>query len=255
MNVSKTELTSLLKQAFESLSFYTGEHDNAAATVVWAEMCGMQGLQALRRSLIRLEQQRPLPLTLISEDDGHAVFDAKDGCCLNWADVVTNLAYVKALKHGTSSVTVLNCHERKLVIKAMVDCGRRGMGCSLHWYDSDDPSIVHGVTFDVAAGATGLPSYTVGRGSEDNNSADDQGKSLFIHCSTGSQSLKHLQPALSDLHQSESTVLEADAMNNIYYSAVDHGLDIEEDLWQFLQKIAQGVLVCSSEQSRRGAGT
>ena len=60
MNVSKTELTALLKQVFEALGFSSGEHQNAAEMVVWAQMCGLEGLPELRRGLPRAPRRAPL---------------------------------------------------------------------------------------------------------------------------------------------------------------------------------------------------
>jgi LDH2 family malate/lactate/ureidoglycolate dehydrogenase len=254
MNVSKTELSAVLKQVFEGLDFAAGEHESAAEMIVWAQMCGLQGLQDLRLGLPRLTKKRPPSLRCITEDGSHAVIDADHSSCLNCADVITNLAYVKALDHGASSITVLNCHDRKLLIKAMVNSHRSDMACLLHWHDANDPSIVHLVRLALNTGTQDFPNYTVHKVSKEYSVDDSERHSLYIQCSRPRQQLEQVEPAVIAQLQEHSTVFSPETLQDNYHTALNKGLLIEESLWQLLQNLAAVVLVESSEQSRRGAG-
>ena len=254
MNVSKTELTALLKQVFEALGFSSGEHQNAAEMVVWAQMCGLEGLPELRRGLPRLLKQGLSTLRPVFEDDSHTVIDANHASCLHCADTATNLAYVKALTHGAFSITVLNCHDRKLAIKAMVDCCRHDLACSLHWYDEIDDSIIHVAKLLPDTGAKGFPGYTVSKLSQENKVDDRERHSLFIRCSSKQAQLEKTPPVGFAQLQVESGTMPPEALQYNYRAALNQGLVVEEDFQRVLQDLAAVVLVESSEQSRMGAG-
>ncbi len=254
MNVSKTELTALLKQVFEGMDFACGEDENAADLIVWAQMSGLDGLQELRSALPRLVAQRHLPLQCIADDETHTVLDAGGSSCLNCADVAINLAYVKALARGSSSVTLLNCHHRKLLSKAIMDCGHRGMACMMYWCDISDPTIKHVLSIAPEDGTHVLPRYTLNRVQKQGNIEGVPHQSLFIHCSTQWQQLEELQSSILSHRQEELKVIEPEALRDNYRVAVSRGLTMEKDLWENLQELARVVLVESSEQSRMGAG-
>jgi len=55
LNVSPTELKSLLKQAFEGMGFSQGTYQHAAEAVLWCEMRGLEGLQTLAADLSLLD--------------------------------------------------------------------------------------------------------------------------------------------------------------------------------------------------------
>jgi LDH2 family malate/lactate/ureidoglycolate dehydrogenase len=254
MNVSKTELTALLKQVFEGLGFHSGEDESAAKMIVWAEMSGLEGVRDLNRSLPHLMKHKSPPLQYVAEDDVHAVIDARNGSALNCADVAVNLAYAKALARGFSSVTLLNCHTRKLLIKAIMDCGRRGMACLMYWRDANDPAIEYVVSIAPGACADGLPRYTVNRVQQQGNIDDADRQSLTIHCATEWQQLEKYQSSFFSQSREQLSVIEPEALRDNYRSALHQGLPIEETLWEHLQELALIVLVESSEQSRMGAG-
>ena len=254
MKVSKTELTALLKQVFEGLGFASGEYENAADMIVWAQMSGLEGLGELRRGLPDLVAHRLRSLECVSEDETHAVLNAGDNSCLTCADVAMNLAYVKALATGFSSVTVLNCHDRKLLVKAVTDCGRRGMGCMMCWRDTNDPTIEHVLSMPPEAGADGLPRCAINKVEERGNIDDGHRQSLFIHCSTQWQELEKYQSSVFTQPQEELSVIGPSALRDNYRCALNRGLAMEQDLWERLQELARVVLVESSEQSRMGAG-
>lgn len=252
MKVSKNEITALLKQVFEGLKFRCGEYESAADMIVWAEMCGLSGLLALRHSLPYLTEQSPPPLRSIHESETKAVLDANNGSSLNCADVVMNLAYTKALAQECCSVTVLNCHNRKLFVKTIADCGNRGMSCLAYWRDAIDPVALHVVI--TAADSDGMPSYSTYKLSEQSFIEDSQRQSLFIECSTKPVTPDdHIGSLIADGDNPGTNVLPA-ALQNNYHASLMQGLSIEEDLWTQLQALAQIVLVESSEQSRMGAG-
>jgi hypothetical protein len=253
MNVSKTELTALLKQVFEGLGFACGEHESAADMIVWAQMSGLGGLQELGCALPYLVAQRQ-PLQCLCDDEAHATVDAGGSSCLNIADVAINLAYVKALARESSTVTVLNCYNRKLLSKAIVDCGRRGMACMMHWRDANDPLIEHVLRMAPEDGSNIMPRYTLNRVQVQGNIAEAHRQSLFIHCSTQWLQQKEYQSSVLSQRLEELNVIEPETLRDNYHFSLNRGMSMENDLWRRLQELALVVLVESSEQSRMGAG-
>ena len=254
MNVSKTELTALLKQALEGLGFHCGEYESAADMVVWAQMAGLEGVQELQRSLPYLIEHQSPPLEYISEDNTDAVIDARNGSALNCADVVVNLAYVKALAQGYSSVTVLNCHTQKLLIKAIVDCSRRGMACLMYWRDVNDPATQHIVSVEPRAGADTFPHYTTFGIRAQDTFENIEHQSLIIRCAEQWHTLEKYRAAVLSQDGEQCTTIEPESMRSNYHSAMCRGLPIDPSFWEHLLNLSQAVLIESSEQSRMGAG-
>lgn len=251
MNVSKNELTALLKQTFEALGFFSGEYERAAETIVWTEMNGMGGLGALNLALPYFAQDKHQPTKLISDNPGHATLDAENGSSLSCADLAMDLAFVKASTQGFATVTVLNCHNRKLLLKSVIDCGRRDMACMAYWRNASNPIIEH----VCSAGSGVIPHYRASTVPAQGNIEYAHRQSLFICCSSSVQRLDDHFHSRFRQAQEEITTAETAAMERHYRNSLSQGLDIDEQLWQRLQQLAKKVLVESSAQSRMGAGS
>ncbi len=251
MRVSKNEISALLKQVFEGIGFRCGEYENAADMVVWAQMCGLAGLQELRHALPHLIEHTPPALRNLTENKNQAELDANGGSSLNCADVVMNLAYTKALSQGFSTVTVHNCHNRKLFSKAIADCGKKEMACLAYWRNASDPVTLHVIS---AAGADDMPRYTTRTLGEQSPIQDEHRQSLFIVCSTRLAELDDYKHTIFPAQDDTETTAQPSLLRDRYHASLMQGLSIELDLWQQLQSLAKIVLVESSEQSRMGAG-
>lgn len=255
MKVSKTEMTSLLKQVFEALGFHVGEHESAAEMLVWAQMHGLRGFPELQQALPRLvDQDRPPPLELISEEDDRVVLDACGGSVLNCADVVMGLACARALSNDLCCVVVHNCHDRKLIIKAVTDCSRGGMCSMAYWRAESSPDTAHLIWLEADVGVDGLPNYTAGEPHVKCTIDTSESQSLFFLCSRDAQSWAQRRSSILSDDPEPLTIADPEKMGAHYQKAISDGLSIDEDLWRRLQLLARRVLVESSEQSRHGAG-
>lgn len=254
MRVSKTELTALLKQTFEGLGFSPGDCQNAADMVIWAEMTGLEGLRELREALPYLQDTDRPAVQCVSEEDAHKVMDARSNSSLVCADLAINTARANALAHGEATVTLLNCHNRKLVARLLMDCGQLGLSCMAYWRNGSDPVIQHVVSVHPEANSPCLPLYS--SGCADQNSAMDKEhcQSLFIVCAKGSDKVSDKAARLL-LHAGvDATRLRPDELQANYDAALNQGIAMDEQLWGDLLLLSQSVLVESSEQSRKGAG-
>jgi LDH2 family malate/lactate/ureidoglycolate dehydrogenase len=252
MQVSKTELTALLKQVFEGLGFHCGEHEKAADMTTWLAMVGLGGLQELSRAMPYLIDSPAPQLQLLSESDNHAEFDGGGGSTLNFADMATGLACVKALDTQMSCVTVHNCHNRKLLCKILADCGNTGMHCLAYWRNGSTAITEHMFSLRAADHSPGQVCYLQNAVREQTLIANEKRQSLFIHCSRNWHTLEAYQTAI--IASGAEPVSETDDMEIHYNRALDKGIAMDEDLWRQLQTLSHSVLVESSEQSRQGAG-
>jgi hypothetical protein len=63
INVSISELSSLLKRSFEGLGFNQGDYEDTASAALWLECHGLGGLDTVRRAWPRLQKHTQLSAT------------------------------------------------------------------------------------------------------------------------------------------------------------------------------------------------
>ncbi|MDV2116872.1 DUF3726 domain-containing protein [Alcaligenes faecalis] len=243
MHVSMTELKTVLRRCFEATGYFVGNYEDAANMILWLEKHGLNGLEELTRALPYIDQDNARPLsTVIYEDSTSAIIDSHGRSALNCIAASVDLAHAKALAQGVATVTVHNCHNRMFILKALTDCGRRGISVAAYWQNGSQTLIEH--TAAIKAGAR-YPSYSVAQTSQKVKDEDKQ--ALTIICSSRvdlTSSLQHL-----NAHHISAKQVELNKEQT-----VDCGIEISEQLWAHINKIGEGVLVESSERSRQGAG-
>jgi LDH2 family malate/lactate/ureidoglycolate dehydrogenase len=247
MQVSMIELKAALKRCFEAAGYFVGNYEDAANMIVWLEKHGLQGLGELERTLpyIKGDSEKELS-TLIYQDSTAAIIDCHNRSSLNNIPAAVDLAYTKALVSGIATVTVHNCHNRMFVLKAITDCGRRGISAVAYWKNGATRSREH--TVSIGAGHR-YPSYQEALTDLCAHSSDRQ--SLVIICSAQVDLKTSLQQ--STKHREIKKISAAQIELNKERS-IDCGITISEELWQQINQIGDGVLVESSDQSRQGAG-
>ena len=122
MKASRNELIALFKQAFEGVGFDFGGYESAADMIVCGQMQGIDSFAMIRKrmpdfSLRRRLQIGPCLLESKEDDKEHSVIDEKGNSCIVAAGIALDVTYVEAMKSGLADTTILNCHDRKLVIK------------------------------------------------------------------------------------------------------------------------------------------
>lgn len=243
MHVSMTELKAVLRRCFEATGYFVGNYEDAANMILWLEKHGLNGLGELSRALPYINQDRDKPLsTVIYEDSTSAIIDSHGRSALNCIAASVDLAHAKALSQGIATVTVHNCHNRMFILKALTDCGRRGISVAAYWQNGSKKIIEH--TAAIKAGAR-YPSYSVAQTKQDVQGEDKQ--ALTIICSSRVDLTSSLQ------HRSARHI-SAERIEINKEHTVGHGIEIAEDLWLQINRIGEGVLVENSERSRQGAG-
>ncbi|WP_299733660.1 DUF3726 domain-containing protein [uncultured Endozoicomonas sp.] len=248
MIISMNELKAALRRCFEASGYFVGNYEDAANMVLWLEKHGLNGLKELELALDYIKSDRKKTMSkVVYEDSTSAIINCSGRSALNCIASAVDLAHAKALEVGISTITVHNCHNRKFILKALTDCGRRGISVAAYWQNGSTTVTEH--TASIRAGAR-YPSYSESIMSSPADNASDK-QSMTIICSSRvdiSTSLQH-----SSLHRS-SRYLSAEQVAANKENSVDHGIQIDDTLWVNINSIGAEILVENSEQSRQGAG-
>ncbi len=265
MHVSMVELKAALRRCFEATGYFVGNYEDAAEMILWLEKHGLNGLAEFNSSLPYINQdQNKQPSTIVYEDSTAIVIDSHHRSSLNSIAAALDVAYCKSVENGIATVTIRNCHNRMFVLKALTDCGRRGVSVVAYWKNGSEKVTEH--TAAIKSGHK-YPSYQQAVIDVDNltdQSVDqqkkeqqqiDQQQSLTIICSTRvdlSSSLKARPETSHNKAKVEVTSSTQIAANKLH--SVEYGIEIKEELWESINQIGAGVLVENSEESRKGAG-
>lgn len=247
MHVSMIELKAALRRCFEATGYYVGNYEDAANMILWLEKHGLNGLAELQRALPYISEDSTKPLsTVIYEDSTSAIIDSNGRSALNCIAASVDLAHAKALENGIATVTVHNCHNRMFILKALTDCGRRGISVAAYWQNGSQTVTEH--TAAIKAGER-YPSYSEAMTTLTSNEEDKQ--ALTIICSSRVDLTSSLQRSKGNRNAS---YISAEQVKLNKEHSVDQGIDIDEDLWVRINKIGEGVLVENNDRSRQGAG-
>ncbi len=247
MKISMNELSAALRRCFEATGYFVGNYEDAANMILWLEKHGLKGLDELTRALpfINTDSDKPLS-SVVYEDKTSAIIDSHGRSALNCIAASVDLAHAKALENGIATVTVHNCHNRKFILKALTDCGRRGISAAAYWQNGS-----HVITEHTAAIKAGdrYPSYSEATTALEVNDLDAQ--ALTIICSSRVDLTSSLQQSRGNTNTLD---VSAEKVASNKEEAVANGINIDDELWGEINRLGTGILVSSSEQSRLGAG-
>ncbi|WP_027856886.1 DUF3726 domain-containing protein [Marinobacterium jannaschii] len=247
MIVSMNELKAALRRCFEATGYYVGNYEDAANMILWLEKHGLNGLGELERALPYIGEDNNKPLsTVVYEDSTSAIIDSNGRSALNCIAASVDLAHAKALECGIATVTVHNCHNRMFILKALTDCGRRGISVAAYWQNGSQTVTEH--TAAIKAGAR-YPSYSEATTTLESNPDDKQ--ALTIICSSRVDLTSSLQKSKGNRN---SRYVSAKQVAENKELSVDNGIELSDELWAEINRIGEGILVENSERSRQGAG-
>ncbi len=141
---------------------------------------------------------------------------------------------------------VHNCHNRKFILKALTDSGRRGISVAAYWQNGSEVITEH--TAAIKAGDR-YPSYSEATTNLKSDGVEAQG--LTIICSSRVDLTSSLQESKGN---TEALSLDSGQVAFNKERTVESGININDSLWAEINRLGAGVLVSSSEQSRQGAG-
>ena len=247
MHISMNELKAALRRCYEASGYFVGNYEDAANMILWLEKHGLNGLKELERALPFITADKEKPLSeVVYEDSTSAIIDSKDRSALNCIAASVDLAHAKALESGIATVTVHNCHNRMFILKALTDCGRRGISVAAYWRNGSETVTEH--TVAIKAGER-YPSYSEAVTTLPVTDEDKQ--ALTIICSSRVDLTTSLQNSRGN-HQVK--YISSEQIQRNKEQSIDFGIEIGDELWQKINEIGAKVLVENSDRSRQGAG-
>jgi LDH2 family malate/lactate/ureidoglycolate dehydrogenase len=243
MYISMNELKAALRRCFEASGYFVGNYEDAANMILWLEKHGLNGLDELAHSLPFVTADLDKPLSkVIYEDSTSATIDAHGRSALNCVAAAVDLAQAKALESGIATITVHNCHNRMFILKALTDCGRRGISAAAYWQNGSETVTEH--TAAIRSGQR-YPSYSEAVTNLTSDTEDRQ--ALTIICSSRVDLTSSLQ-SKEQHYVSPQQIAENKART------VEFGIEISEQLWDQINRLGTGILVENTERSRLDAG-
>lgn len=247
MHISMNELKAALRRCFEASGYFVGNYEDAATMILWLEKHGLHGLNELTNAIDYVAADRDKPLSkVIYEDSTSATIDAHGRSALNCVAAAVDLAQAKALESGIATITVHNCHNRMFILKALTDCGRRGISAAAYWQNGSDEITEH--TAAIRSGQR-YPSYSEAVTSLTSSSADarEDKQALTIICSSRVD-------LTSSLQSKEQHYISPQQIAENKAQTVEFGIEITEQLWDQINQLGTGILVENTERSRLDAG-
>ena len=243
MHISMNELTAALRRCFEASGYFVGNYEDAANMIVWLEKHGLKGLEELEHALayIAADQNKPQS-KIIYEDSTSAIIDAHGRSSLNCVAAAVDLAQAKALASGIATITVHNCHNRMFILKALTDCGRRGISAAAYWQNGSEIITEH--TAAIRSGQR-YPNYSQAITNLACSGEDKQ--ALTIICSSRVD-------LTSSLQSTEQQSISAQQIAEHKALTVELGIEIDKKLWAEINQLGTGILVENTERSRLDAG-
>lgn len=247
MRVSKNELNAMLKQALEGCGFDAGRYESAADMLVWAEMHGLAVLNNLAGQLARFAGGHTPEIDIKAGEDVALAIDANGASALQCGELIADAVFAKAVARGLCRASVCALRDRQLIAKKLVDCCARGAYCCAFWPDTHQPQTVHSITCLSASACPQIARFET--------AIVLQHQSLYVVCAMNESGLLDcVADHYAFLHATPSQGMEPAALQSHYQQTLDHGIEIDESLWQTMGALAARVLVETNEQSRKGAG-
>jgi LDH2 family malate/lactate/ureidoglycolate dehydrogenase len=242
MKVSKNELTASLKKAFEALGFQPGDYYDAADMVVWLETHGFYGFDRLLAVLAYLNTTAPVHAELVQEDVHNFVLDGKGTSVLLCGSEAVDLIRAQVMKGACAGLELTNCYNRTFIIQRLIKAAQRNLAFVAYWRQLDCC-----VKVSVKPGAV-LPEYQTFTMLD---VIDPQ--SLIIFCGKSIEAIEDQYAAELEFGTLVDT-FSTQEMTDSYRNSVEEGIEIDESLWETLDKLVARVLVESTDSSRAGAG-
>ena len=242
MKVSKNELMASLKKAFEGLGFQPGDYYNAADMVVWLETHGFDGFDRLQAALAYLNTTAPIHADLVQEDAHNSVLDGKGTSILLCGSEAIDLIRTHVTPGFSAGLELFNCYNRTFIIQRLVKAAQRNYAFVAYWRQLD-----YCVKVSITEGAE-LPEYETFTVTE-----VLEPQSLRVFCGADLEIIERQYAGYLEF----GTLIETYSTSEMlacYQDSVEHGIEIDEALWQTLDDLVARILVESTESSRAGAG-
>ena len=242
--LSLNELRALMRRTYEALYHHGYDFAVMARSCLWLEAHGLDGIGLIIRSLPDLETTAR-EIKLSEPTPNHFLLEGYGRCLIPFVNVSADLAIAGAQNSGFGQIDILNVFGRLNIFAALKKSASLDLYAAAIWYDATE-----GRTHILwLKSYKELPDYYI----LDEVHQGPWGESgvRFICSKTAdivTENVRLVLPEGSTAHKTGSQFAQA------YADALDDGIAVSRDTYAQLNKIADRLLVPSTDASRRGAG-
>lgn len=242
--LSLNELRALMRRTYEALYHHGYDFSVMARSCLWLETHGLDGIGLIIRSLPDFETScREIELTEPSAN--HFVLEGHGRCLIPFVNAAADLAIAAAQDDGLGTIDILNVFGRLNIFAALKKSARLNLCASAIWYDAGEERT-HILWLKPYKD---LPDYYI----LDEAHSGPWGESgLRFVCSNTeeiiSRRVRVVLPQEIVPHKTSAQFAAA------YAAALADGIVVNRAVYTELNKIADRLLVPSTEASRLGAG-
>jgi hypothetical protein len=244
LRLSLNELRALLRRGYEALYHHGYDFAVMARSCLWLEAHGLDGIGLILRSLPDLETPcRDIVLT--EPETGHFHIDGRGRCLIPFVNASADLAIAAAQKDGFGQVDIVNIFGRLNIFATLKKAAYLNLYAAAIWYDGTE-----GRTHVMwLKSSRTLPDYFI----MDKAVDGPWGRSgLRYVCATNPERVE--KNVMAVLSEDIAPFKTASQLAEAYEMALDEGIIVSSDAYKTLNKIADRLLVPSTDESRRGAG-
>lgn len=242
--LSLNELRALMRRCYEALYHHGYDFSVMARSCLWLEAHGLDGIGLIIRSLPDLET--PCRDIELSESPiNHFTLEGRGRCLIPFVNSAADLAIAAAQDNGFGTIDILNVFGRLNIFAALKKSAKLNLYAAAIWYDAGE-----GRTHILwLKSSKELPDYYI------LNKAIDGpwgGSGLRFICAESAESVT--QNVRAVLPKNTTPYKTAAQFSTAYEAALEGGIAIAPEIYAKLNKIADRLLVPSTDASRMGAG-
>jgi hypothetical protein len=244
LHLSLNELRALMRRTYEALYHHGYDFAVMARSCLWLEAHGLDGIGLIIRSLPDLETPCR-DIELAEPSTNHFVLEGRGRCLIPFVNAAADLAIAAAQDDGLGTIDILNVFGRLNIFAALKKSARLNLYAAAIWYDAGE-GRTHILWLKPSKD---LPDYYI----LDEAHSGPWGESgLRFVCSNTeeviSKNVRVVLPQDSLPHRISAQFTAA------YEAALADGIVVSRDTYAQLNKIADRLLVPSTDASRLGAG-
>lgn len=242
--LSLNELRALLRRTYEALYHHGYDFAVMARSCLWLEVHGLDGIGLILRSLSDLETPcREIKLSQPSESA--FVLEGYGRCLIPFVNAAADLAIGASEDCSLGQIDILNVFGRLNILAAMKKSARLNLYAAAIWYDAGE-GRTHVLWLNSSKM---LPDYFI----LDEEKQGPWGASglRFVCSKTKDVVSDNVKAVLLD---NTKPYKKSEELAQAYEHALEHGIPVTRKAYAELNKIADRLLVPSTDASRRGAG-
>ncbi len=242
--LSLNELRALLRRVYEALYHHGYDFAVMARSCLWLEAHGLDGIGLILRSLDDLDTPCG-EIQLAEPSVGTFKLDGKGRCLIPFVNAAADLAIASAQEKGVGQIDILNVFGRLNILAALKKSARLNLYAAAIWYDAGEQRT-HVLWLKSSRD---LPDYFILNKAV---AGPWGGLGLRFVCAQSDNSV--LENVRAVLPEGSLPYLTGLDLSQAYERALENGIAVSFIDYSVLTKIADRLLVPSTDASRRGAG-